>query len=128
MYGNGYGYAGGMGAGMQGYGGAYGAMGGFQGGYGGAMNEGFAGEGAGYQARPQPAGGRGAGSYGARPAGGMAGAAGGAPRPRMDQEFVEGKLFLGGLDNGTSKDTLLEYCGQWCALSLAGLPSLWRDI
>jgi hypothetical protein len=32
---------------------------------------------------------------------------------RMDQEFVEGKLFLGGLDNATTKETLLDYCSQW---------------
>jgi hypothetical protein len=47
----------------------------------------------------------------ARPAGG----GGGSTAPRRDQEFVEGKLFLGGLDNSTTKDTLLEYCRQWCA-------------
>ncbi|KAK9868052.1 hypothetical protein WJX84_004457 [Apatococcus fuscideae] len=31
----------------------------------------------------------------------------------MDSEFVEGKLFLGGLDNATTKETLLEYVSQW---------------
>ena len=30
------------------------------------------------------------------------------------EEFVQGKLFLGGLDNATTKDTLLNYCRQWC--------------
>ena len=29
------------------------------------------------------------------------------------EEFVQGKLFLGGLDNSTTKDTLLNYCRQW---------------
>ncbi|DBA69944.1 TPA: hypothetical protein ACH3X2_012437 [Trebouxia sp. C0005] len=29
------------------------------------------------------------------------------------EEFVQGKLFLGGLDNATTKDTLLNYCRQW---------------
>ena len=32
----------------------------------------------------------------------------------MDSEFVEGKLFLGGLDNATTKENLLEYVSQWC--------------
>lgn len=40
---------------------------------------------------------------------------GGGGRNRMDSEFVEGKLFLGGLDNATTKETLLEYVSQWCA-------------
>ncbi len=95
---------------MQGYGGGYG---GFQGGQGyGGMNEGFQGGGGGYSGRM---GGRGGGGFAPRPAGanGMGGGMGGGPRPRMDQEFVEGKLFLGGLDNATSKEALLEYCGQW---------------
>ena len=38
---------------------------------------------------------------------------GGGGRNRMDSEFVEGKLFLGGLDNATTKETLLEYVSQW---------------
>ena len=117
MYGNGYGYGGGMAGGMQGYGGGYGAMGGYGGGqgYAGGMADGYASGGGGYAARPAGPG-RGGGGYGARPAGGMSGGEmGGGPRPRMDQSFVEGKLFLGGLDNTTSKETLLEYCGQWWA-------------
>ncbi len=39
---------------------------------------------------------------------------GGGGRNRMDSEFVEGKLFLGGLDNATTKETLLAYVRQWC--------------
>jgi hypothetical protein len=31
--------------------------------------------------------------------------------------FEEGKLFLGGLVNSTSKASLEAYCNQWCALS-----------
>lgn len=46
---------------------------------------------------------------GPRPGGG----GGGGGRNRMDSEFVEGKLFLGGLDNATTKETLLEYVSQW---------------
>ena len=38
---------------------------------------------------------------------------GGGGRNRMDSEFVEGKLFLGGLDNSTTRETLLEYVSQW---------------
>ncbi|EIE22873.1 hypothetical protein COCSUDRAFT_66433 [Coccomyxa subellipsoidea C-169] len=113
MYGNSYGYNA-MQGGMQGYGGGYG---GFQGGQGyGGMNDGFQGGGGGYSGRM---GGRGGGGFAPRPAGanGMGGGMGGGPRPRMDQEFVEGKLFLGGLDNATSKEALLEYCGQWGEVS-----------
>jgi len=82
-------------------------------------------------------GGQGAGGFGARGgmAGGMAGAgrgmvkseyggengggayggggARGPSRPPGNHDFVEGKLFLGGLDTQTSKETLVEYCTQW---------------
>ena len=34
-------------------------------------------------------------------------------QPSRREEFVQGKLFLGGLDNATTKDTLLDYCRQW---------------
>jgi hypothetical protein len=32
---------------------------------------------------------------------------------RYDTTSFEGKLFLGGLDSRTSKETLLEYCSPW---------------
>ena len=35
--------------------------------------------------------------------------------PRGDGHNVEGKLFLGGLDNATTRQTLLDYVTQWCA-------------
>lgn len=34
-------------------------------------------------------------------------------QPGRREDFVQGKLFLGGLDNATTKDTLLDYCRQW---------------
>jgi hypothetical protein len=85
----------------------------------------------------QGGGGMGGGAYGGR-GGGMAGGMGGAgrgmaikseyggdggssfgggargpPRAGGQHDFVEGKLFLGGLDTQTSKETLVEYCTQW---------------
>lgn len=98
------------------YGQAYGGYGNMMYGGGGGMGYGGYGGGMGYgqmmpggYAEERPAGPP-RGGYGgvARPQG-----ASGGPRPRMDQEFVEGKLFLGGLDNNTTKETLLEYCRQW---------------
>lgn len=116
MYGNGYGYNA-MQGGMQGYGGGYGGMGGFQGGQGySGMNDGYQSGGGGYGGRPGT-GRVGGGAYGPRPMGGGGGFGGGfvgGRGQRMDQEFVEGKLFLGGLDNATTKETLLDYCSQWC--------------
>ena len=32
---------------------------------------------------------------------------------RPEHDFVEGKLFLGGLDTQTTKETLVDYCTQW---------------
>ena len=49
------------------------------------------------------------GSYGARRDVSGAGFSG-RSRPH---EFVEGKLFLGGLDAVTTKESLQEYCQQW---------------
>lgn len=37
--------------------------------------------------------------------------------PRMDQTFVEGKLFLGGLSEQTTKESLEAYCRQWGELT-----------
>ena len=110
MYGGGYGnmmYGGGN---MGNYGNYGGGMG-----YGPMMPGGYAEERPAGMATPR------AGGYGggvARPTG----AVGGPPRQRMDQEFVEGKLFLGGLDNATTKETLLEYCQQWCHTAALLLP------
>lgn len=61
------------------------------------------------------AGGRGGavGGRGARPAFQGAGGGGGGGVRRMDDQVVEGKLFLGGLDTNTTKQTLLEYVTQW---------------
>ncbi|CAD7702233.1 unnamed protein product [Ostreobium quekettii] len=56
--------------------------------------------------------GRGMGS----PDGGSYGGYGGGPRNRR-LEKQEGKLFLGGLDNQTTKENLVEYCEQWGAVS-----------
>ena len=39
----------------------------------------------------------------------------GAGGPPRGEHGVEGKLFLGGLDNATSKQSLLDYVSQWCA-------------
>ena len=62
-------------------------------------------------------GGGGMGRGGPRPAfqGGGGGAGGGGGFRRNDDQVVEGKLFLGGLDTSTTKQTLLEYVTQWCA-------------
>jgi hypothetical protein len=60
----------------------------------------------------QPYGGGGFGPSGAGPRSG-----GG---PRRDLTLTEGKLFLGGLDNSTSKETLLQYCQQWYDVCLCG--------
>ena len=46
---------------------------------------------------------------------------GGTGQRRMDADHIEGKLFLGGLDNNTSKQSLLDYVTQWCASTLAQL-------
>lgn len=55
-------------------------------------------------------GGRGGGGFGRQ-------ADGGAPRGsgpgQRGVEFTEGKLFLGGLDNATTKESLQNYCLQW---------------
>eukprot|EP00976_Prorocentrum_cordatum_P060918 1176092-Prorocentrum_minimum.AAC.6 len=32
---------------------------------------------------------------------------------RYDTTFSEGKLFLGGLDSRTSKQSLIDYCSPW---------------
>ena len=45
--------------------------------------------------------------------GGYQGGRGGGRGTRADQDFVEGKLFVGGLDTQTTKETLVEYCQQW---------------
>ena len=52
--------------------------------------------------------GRGGSEYGAD---GSSSYSGRGRRPEHD--FVEGKLFLGGLDTQTTKETLVEYCTQW---------------
>ena len=60
-------------------------------------------------------GGRGMGGMGGMGRGGGARSMGfedGGP-PSRREDFVQGKLFLGGLDNATTKDTLLNYCRQW---------------
>lgn len=92
-------------------GGMYGGMGmaGMGGGMGG-MNMGMG--------MPQQQGG-----FGGRGMGGMGGMGrGGGSRsmgyedggpPSRREDFVQGKLFLGGLDNATTMDTLLNYCRQW---------------
>ncbi|CAL5229182.1 g12460 [Coccomyxa viridis] len=113
---NGYGYGNyGMQGGMQGYGGGYGGqMGGGYGGnqaYGGPMADGYGNGNAGYGARGGA--GRGGGGFGRQPDAG-------GPRSGPGQrgaEFTEGKLFLGGLDNATTKESLYEYCTQWGEVS-----------
>ena len=88
--------------------GGYSGMG--MGGMGGmGMNQGMGGMG-GYGGR---GGGMGRGGGGARPA--FQGGQGGGGVRRMDDQVVEGKLFLGGLDTNTTKQALLEYVTQWCA-------------
>lgn len=57
-------------------------------------------------------GGRGMGGMGRGGGGRSMGFEDGAP-PSRREDFVQGKLFLGGLDNATTKDTLLNYCRQW---------------
>lgn len=39
----------------------------------------------------------------------------GATAPVRPAAFTQGKLFLGGLDSSTTKETLLRYCSKWCA-------------
>lgn len=55
--------------------------------------------------------GRGGSEYGDSSSYGGRGGGRGGFRPEHD--FVEGKLFLGGLDTQTTKETLVEYCTQW---------------
>ncbi|GFH30247.1 uncharacterized protein HaLaN_29062, partial [Haematococcus lacustris] len=40
--------------------------------------------------------------------------------PRHDAAFVEGKLFLGGLDLQSTKETVQAYCAQWWAQRSVG--------
>lgn len=92
-------------------GGMYGGMGmaGMGGGMGG-MNMGM-----GMPQQQGGFGGRGMGGMGGMGRGGGARAMGfedGGP-PSRREDFVQGKLFLGGLDNATTMDTLLNYCRQW---------------
>ena len=54
--------------------------------------------------------------------GGMGMGSGGTGQRRMDADQIEGKLFLGGLDNATSKQSLLDYVTQWCAACLCVRP------
>lgn len=70
------------------------------GGYGNGMGGGYGGRG-GMGRGGSDYGGDGSSSYG-----------GGRGR-RPEHDFVEGKLFLGGLDTQTTKETLVEYCTQW---------------
>ena len=78
--------------------------------------------------------GRGMGGMAGMGMGGMGAMARGAGRsmgsdeggqPSRREDFVQGKLFLGGLDNATTKDTLLDYCRQWYTLVFSS-PSLLR--
>lgn len=91
------------------HGGMYGAYGGQMPGYGGMQNymgEGYSNGGA---YGPRGPGGRGGGAFGRQ-------GDGGGPRSAPVQrgsEYTEGKLFLGGLDNATTKESLYEYCTQW---------------
>lgn len=55
---------------------------------------------------------------GAMMGGGAAGAGAVDTKPivraeRHDTTFKEGKIFLGGLDNNSTKDSLIMYCQQW---------------
>lgn len=60
--------------------------------------------------RPRPTTGGGSGEPSASEGGYSGGRSrGGGPK----EDFVEGKLFLGGLDTNTTKDILVEYCQQW---------------
>ncbi len=49
--------------------------------------------------------------------GGMGGRGGGGPAlppgQRYDTQSIDGKLFLGGLDISSTKDSVVEYCQQW---------------
>lgn len=86
-------------------GGSYGARGGGMGGRGmGRGGSDYGGEGGSY-------GGRGGGRGGYRP----------------EHDFVEGKLFLGGLDTQTTKETLVNYCTQWCAFNTIS-KLMFRDL
>lgn len=57
--------------------------------------------------------GRGGAEYGADGSGSYGGRGGGRGGFRPEHDFVEGKLFLGGLDTQTTKETLVDYCTQW---------------
>ena len=74
------------------------SLAGAMGGYGAGMGGAYGGRGMGRGGSDY--GGDGPSSYGGR-----------GRRPEHD--FVEGKLFLGGLDTQTTKETLVEYCTQW---------------
>ena len=78
-----------------------GGQGGMGGAYRGGMGMGGAGRGMGVKS--EFGGENGGGGYSAR----------GPSRPGNNHDFVEGKLFLGGLDTQTTKETLVEYCTQW---------------
>lgn len=58
------------------------------------------------------------GSGGQRPGGGR----GGGGSRRNDSEFIQGKLFLGGLNSTTSQEQLHEYCVQWCVCASPSRP------
>ena len=76
---------------------------GAMGGYGAGMGGGYGGRGG---------MGRGGSEYGGDGSSIYGGGGGGRGR-RPEHDFVEGKLFLGGLDTQTTKETLVEYCTQW---------------
>lgn len=54
-------------------------------------------------------------SSGANAASGPSGGSGfgGGPRQRHDTTFVEGKLFIGGLDSISTRESVEAYCQQW---------------
>jgi hypothetical protein len=97
------------------HGGMYGSYGGQMPGYGGMQNymgEGYSNGGA---YGPRGPGSRGGGGFGRQ-------GDGGGPRSAPVQrgsEYTEGKLFLGGLDNATTKESLYEYCMQWYGAFMA---------
>ena len=53
------------------------------------------------------------GEYGSALGGSSYSGGGGNARGQAQHDFVEGKLFLGGLPGQTTKASLLEYCQQW---------------